>query len=201
MNDKIRTSSFDSAHQLNERKYKSENGDWEWFTNFAGIYQMHNYYVYHIFSTVMNENPQIKRIVELGTAVGGMTVPLGLEAIRKDADMFTFNIKDETSEETKKIFNQLGVQVTIGDIFEDGMRSRIKNLFDRPTYLICDNGLKPDEFNAFVPSLPSGSIVSVHDWMVEFLPKHTEFCQHLIEPFHPELWNNHNVQLATWIRK
>lgn len=182
---------------INQQKHTTENHPWEWFLNFAGIGMAHNYYVQHIFSKVMDENPQIKLIVELGTFKGSMTAALGLEGIRKQIPVWSYEIKDQTNEETKRILATLNVQTRLLDIFEH--RDVILKLISEvPTYLICDNGNKADEFALFGNALLPGSIISVHDWNTEFHPHHVSPLEGKIEPFYEEDWMKHNCQLATW---
>lgn len=181
---------------LNERKHNNVEGDWAWFHNFAGIGMPSNYYTFHIFSKIIDENPQIGRIIELGTFKGSMTVALGLEGIRKGIDVHTWEISKQISEETEKLFSRLGIKAYNADIW--GNKEFIKTLFDRPVYLLCDNGHKATEFQEFVPHLKPGSIVSVHDWNTEVHPRDIESLNAIIEPFHEDDWMKHNVQLATW---
>lgn len=184
---------------LRERNYLNSTADWKWYHKFCGIEMPSNFYTFHIFSTIIDENPQIERIIELGTYTGSMAIALGLEGIRKGIEVITINIHDELTLPTKKILNKLDVKIMICDIFSK--REEIKNLFDKPVYLLCDNGNKKDEFAAFVPYLKSGSIVSAHDWEVEIAPKDIALFTNKLMPFHSDDWQKHNTQLATWIVK
>lgn len=183
---------------LRERNYIPEGDDWGWFKQFCGIEMSSNYYVFHIFSTILTKNPQITRIVELGTYTGSMSIYLGLEGIRNGIKVTTFDIKDHLTPPTKELLKRLGVNCIIQDIFAD--MDSVKGWLSNPVYLLCDNGNKKQEFAQLVPHLKSGSVVSVHDYGVEFMEEDTIYPD-LLEPFHPEDWQKHNVQLATWIVK
>lgn len=130
-----------------------------------------------------------------------MAIALGLEGIRKGIEVQTFNIKEETTAETQRILNKLDVIRNIFDIFEQENIAKIKTLFDKPVYLLCDNGNKRAEFQLFVQHLKPGSVVSVHDYGVEFMPEDAQAHRALLTPFHEEQWQNHNVQLASWVVK
>lgn len=184
---------------LNERKHHSENGDWEWFKEFAGIGMPSNYYTFHLISRIMTENPQIQRIVELGTYWGSMAVYFGLIGIRRDIPVVTLDKEDQVRPRTKKLFEALSIAYRVMDIFEH--RDVVKHVLALcPTYLICDNGNKADEFYEFGRALTPGSVISVHDYGTEFYDEDARRLSDIrsIEPFHPEEWTKHNVQFATW---
>ena len=184
---------------LNERKHHSENGDWEWFKEFAGIGMPSNYYTFHLISRIMTENPQIQCIVELGTYWGSMAVYLGLIGIRRGIPVYTFDKVDQLRHRTKLLFQALRINFHSLDIFE--YRDIVKEIFgQRITYLICDNGNKADEFYEFGRALTPGSVISVHDYGTEFYDEDARRLSDIrsIEPFHPEEWTKHNVQFATW---
>lgn len=175
----------------NQLKHNDGSSPWAWFHRLGGVASMSNYYVFHIFSKIMDD-PKIEGIIEIGTAYGGMTVGLALEAARRNIPIVTVDIEDVVTEETKRIFKDLYVgQVTL-DVFD-----YLKN-FSRVCYLLCDGGDKVKEIQTFAPLLKSGSYVSCHDWLSEIYPKDVEFLKDIADPFEPEDWEKHNVQLATW---
>lgn len=182
---------------------KNVVAEWTWFNRFCGMLMAHNYYTYHIFSEIIEKNPQLCGIIELGTFTGAMTTVLGLEGIRKQIPVHTFDIAVQTDEGTNRIFRQLNVNVHTCDIFENNM-GFLKNLVKQmngPIYLLCDNGNKKGEFTTLVPFLPSGSMISVHDWQMEFLPEDAQIHSSLLEPFEDVAWMKHNTLLATWRKK
>lgn len=171
---------------------------WEWNLQFAGIEQSHNYYVYHLISRIFQENPQIKRVIELGTYKGAMSVVLGLETRRKQIPMFTFDITDFVSDESKKLFKALNVYHVIADIWKE--REMVKQfILNEPTYLICDNGNKRDEFPEFGRCLAPGSVISVHDYGTEFLDEYTIELNNRIVPFQKDEWTKNDCRFATWL--
>lgn len=185
---------------LNERKHHSRDGDWQWFQEFAGIGMPSNYYTFHLISRIITENPQIRLIMELGTYWGSMAVYLGLLGIRREIPVVTFDLVDLRRDRTKKLFDKLGIHFHRMDIFEerDFVKAGLRE--HGPTYLICDNGNKSDEFYEFGRELTPGSVISVHDWGTEFYDQDAKRLSDVraIEPFHPDEWSNHNVQFATW---
>lgn len=176
-----------------------KDSPWEWFTKVAGIEMAHNFYVHHIFSEIMDANPQIEQIIELGTYKGAMSIMLGLEGIRKQIPVYTYDISDQTSLETSRLFTNLQIVFSITDIFEPLTREAlIDQIKYKPTYLLCDNGRKAEEFEAFGRHLPKGSVISAHDYTNEFHDKDTEPLKNMIEPFMQEDWMRHNAQITTY---
>lgn len=181
-----------------EAKFDKADHPWEWFTNVAGIGMAHNFYIHHLFSKVMDEN-NIKQIIELGTFKGSMTVMLGLEGIRKQVPVYSFEISDQTTLETSRLFTCLCIKYHNMDIFEPDNRRFIENLVGKqPTFLVCDNGRKPEEFEAFGRYLLPGSVIAAHDYLTEFHDSDTEPLKDQIEPYLKEEWNRHNCQFTMY---
>ena len=189
------------SKELNDRK-QGNTGDWDWFNKFCGVKMASNYYTFHIFSTIFERNPDMQRIIELGQFTGSMSMALGMIGAAKQIPVHSFDIQDQTTWETKRVLKSLKVQTHIADIHNFMVRQQIiEEYLNKQVYLLCDNGMKKDEFIAFVPYLLPGSVVSVHDYGVEFLEEDWKMFEDQLEPFMPEEWNKHNVQLATWIKK
>lgn len=182
---------------LNAEKHTKENYAWEWFTDFAGVGMCHNFYVHHLFSKIMDANPQVKRIVEFGTYWGAMTTALALEGLRKKIPFHTFEIKEQRQPEIIELHKRLSVLDFICDIFTQDFKDFIETRLKlSPVFLICDNGDKAREFLEFVPMLKSGSIVAVHDYMTEFYDKDWQVHADLVEPIMQDEWLRHNAQLC-----
>lgn len=177
---------------INELKHGDSNA-WGWFHRLGGVASMSNYYVFHIFSQIMDDK-NVQRIIEIGTAYGGMTVGLALEAARRDIPIHTFDIEDMPTPETNRIFYKLNVCRVRCDVFEKFP----KTLFNEPCYLLCDGGDKRRELETFAPQLKSGSYVSVHDYGTEIFDRDLEFMYGIAEPFNKEDWTRHNSQLCTF---
>lgn len=188
--------------ELNQRKSNNE-GDWDWFNQFCGIEMSSNYYVFHIFSEIIKHNPQITKIVELGTYTGSMSIALGLLGVLNNKQFITYDIKNNTKSNVKELLiNNLGVLCENKDIHDLEIRKQIfKEHFNEPIYLLCDNGNKRGEFIDFVPQLKSSSVVSVHDYGVEFYEEDWKIHENILTPFNEVDWMKHNVQLATWVVK
>ena len=178
-------------------KSQDINGDWSWGNQFAGIKMNSNYFVFDIMSRLIDENPQIRLINEFGTHTGTFATYLGLEGVRKKITVITWEIQKQVSEETNNLLALLSVNQEICDVFAE--RDRIIEIVSaQPTYLICDGGDKQAEALIFGAVLPSGSIMSIHDWGQEVTYQHLEPIWDKIIPIRPEEWGLHNCQFASF---
>jgi SAM-dependent methyltransferase len=144
---------------------------------------------------------KVERIVELGSLNGALSMYLALYGRRMGIPVYTIDINPLPDAETYQVLEDLGATVLrmncLNELGQQGLRSLIG---DAPVYLFCDNGNKPAEFAACVPSLMPGSAVSVHDWMYEIGPKHTDkvVAANGLTPFREEVWIENNLRMATW---
>lgn len=188
--------------ELQWRKKNDVSGDWAWGKEFAGITMASNYYTFHLMSKIMSANPQLRGIVELGTYTGSMSIYLGLEGIRKGIEVVTFDIIDLLSLESRTILDTLKVQRVVCNLFDPEVQRHMRMMLSRfPVYLIVDNGDKPREFKEFVPMLRAESIISVHDYGIEFSDADWMVHKDKVEPYLKDEWAAHNVQLASFKMK
>lgn len=179
-------------------KSNNFNGDWSWGNKFVGINMASNYYVFDIMSRLIDENPQIRSINECGTHTGTFAVYLGMEGVRKDIPVNTFEITKQVTKETNTILEKLGVNQHVWDVFAYPEKV-IKLINKEPCYFIADGGDKPREAALFVPHLKPGSIFSIHDFGLEVTYKHLEGVADRLLAIRPEEWGQHNVQLASFL--
>lgn len=61
------------------------------------------------------------------------------------------------------------------DVFGEEVSTHIKeNISEFKTFIFCDGGDKPKEFNMYAPMLKVGDCIAVHDWGSEILFSHIE---------------------------
>lgn len=133
-----------------------------WHKTFLGKKQGHIYWLYAIIDEILNENPRIKGIIEIGTFRGALSMFLGLECYeRKFRPLLTFDIKKR---ELPRLFGLLKIDFVLQDCFAEESIEKIKQYLDIPVFFVCDGGNKVREFKQFAPLLPKNSIIAVHDW-------------------------------------
>jgi predicted O-methyltransferase YrrM len=167
----------------------------EWFKQFCGITMSSNYQTFDLLSRVLDpERQKVHAIIEIGTYTGSISIYLGLLGVKYGMSVITLDIQKQHTSDTEFILDKLGVEFLQMDVFEK--RDQLFLYFDTPVFLLCDGGLKYEEFAMCVPKLKSGSIVAVHDYGTEFLDEHWEKFTDQIEPIMRDEWTKEDVRLA-----
>lgn len=112
-----------------------------------------------VWELVLNNNPQVKGIVELGTYKGGFSWFLDAQARARGISFDTYDILLPDVEPPG--FTQLDIYRHPDKVYLGGP--------DAPVALFCDGGNKPRELRVFPPLCPPGSVFLVHDWGTETL--------------------------------
>lgn len=130
-------------------------------TSFAGVPQAQYLCDWLLWESVLNSNPQLKGIVELGTWLGGMSLYLYAQAQARGLSFLTLDAQPPEAE--IPCFERLDIYRYSGEL---SLRMKAMG----PIALFCDGGNKPRELRTFPPALAEGSIIVVHDWMTETMP-------------------------------
>ena len=151
-----------------------------------------------LWEKLLNEHPEIRTIVEIGTKHGGLSNYLLCQAIQRAQRLMTFDIE---AYQPNRLARRLGLidDFLLGDVFEnDGavLKGLLANDTAHPLVLLCDGGQKEREFQMFVPCLRPGDIVGAHDWNTEFWPHSVEPVAHMVEPI---MWAECEA-LDSWTR-
>jgi len=126
--------------------------------------QHHN--VYSTFYKLIDDTKP-KRILEIGTALGGFTMFLKkvVDSFNLDTKILTFDISARPWYDDMK---QMGIDVRVEDIFDDyqDIPNEIKNFIkqDGLTIILCDGGDKIREFKLLSHFLKKGDIIMAHDY-------------------------------------
>lgn len=148
--------------------------------------QHHNVYkTFHDF--LIKVKP--KRILEIGTALGGFT-----QFLKKVSDEYSLDIKILTYDVIEKPwYNELtenGIDVRIENVFLDGYTNVKQEVIDfinqdGITIVLCDGGYKIGEFNLLSDHIKVGDFIMAHD-----------YCKNS-EQFNSEIfgkiWNWHEI--------
>jgi cephalosporin hydroxylase len=126
--------------------------------------QHHN--VYSTFYKLIDDTKP-KRILEIGTALGGFTMFLKkvVDSFNLDTKILTFDISARPWYDDMK---KMGIDVRVEDIFDDyqDIPNEIKNFIkqDGLTIILCDGGDKIREFKLLSHFLKKGDIIMAHDY-------------------------------------
>lgn len=168
---------------------------------FGSVVAQHASFTYEFIDQVIRDS-NVKRIVELGTYKGALSLYLGVCGKQNGLPVYTLDTEPSMSTNTMSTLQALGVFFFRVNVFGDVGKVCIKSLIsDEPIYLICDNGNKVAELAIYGAMLPAGSMVSVHDWTHEVHPEEVEgIVEDLkLQPYKEELWLKDNLRMATWL--
>lgn len=174
--------------ELTYLKYRSEKK--RWYKHFLGIYQRHTYWLYKVIDDILNENKQIRGIIEIGTGAGALSVFLGLECYERGLKpLLTYDIKDF---DRPKLFKLLKIRFINRDCFHKISVNEIKEYADIPVFFMCDGDHKIEEFNSFTGLLKPNSIIAAHDWGIEIGLKNIldTINEYEMEALHKKEWDS-----------
>lgn len=148
--------------------------------SFGGVSAAQYFVDFYLWEAVLNENPNIRGIIELGTWMGGFSHFLNAQAQVRGIEFRTF---DSVVHFSKPVPNFIQL-----DIFanEDYVADLIRSF--SPVALLCDNGNKPREISTFSKYCNPQDVIFVHDWLTEFMPQdipencveiYADFCDRL----------------------
>jgi cephalosporin hydroxylase len=147
-----------------------------------------NYNAFEVFHNFINDIKP-KRILEIGTSLGGFTSFLKYtsDKLGIQCDVLTYDIY-EKSWYTE--LTSIGIDVRIKNIFSEGYTKVDQEVidfiqFDGTTIILCDGGDKVREFNILSNYLKSGDFILGHDYAYD---KNT-----FDEKVNRKLWNWHEL--------
>lgn len=149
------------------------------FTSFGGITAAQYLIDFYLWECILNENPQLKTIIEFGTWRGGFSWYLYSQAKVRNMSFITydsiihFKIRPPgfVKRDIFADYEEIGRLISLG-----------------PCAVLCDNGNKPREVKTFAPYLTNDSIMIAHDWNTEFFEEdipeymeqiYTDFCDEI----------------------
>lgn len=191
----------DELRAIRKRQAKNDANSWQWRLTFCGQRMGHNYYAYYMIDQIMIHNPQIRGIVEIGTAHGALTTVLGLWGVKRTIPVLSIDCNRRLHDKT--IFDYLGIEFIECDENSEEATENISAMCMDPVFIYCDGGDKPAEFRKWAPMIRPGSVIAAHDWGVEIGPADVERCvnKYNLTPFMPDRWERMNVQMAIWKKK
>jgi len=116
------------------------------------------------------EDARPKAIVEIGTGSGAVTLFMAAWALKRGAQVASFDILDRFDRErsTVPVMRRLQFEFTVGDCFAPEIAARIAALAgEEKALLYCDGGNKAKELLTFAPAMQSGGVIGCHDYGTE----------------------------------
>jgi len=151
-----------------------------------------------ILEQILVSNPDITRIVELGTACGGLALFFGLHMFgRRDGRVLTLDIAPSMSDEWYRLANLLNIEFRKRNIWDESTVNEVSEFIKSGRALIfIDGGNKPKELTLYAPHAKKNDLIMTHDYAAEIHPNQlTKETLSLLEPFRQEEFD----ELKTWI--
>jgi 23S rRNA U2552 (ribose-2'-O)-methylase RlmE/FtsJ len=147
------------------KKSDLDNNDSLSSFNHWAAQQNHNAFeVFHNF--IKNTSP--KRILEIGTALGGFTsfLKYTVDTLELNCDVLSYDIYDKS---WYKDIKDMGVDIRIENIFLDNYTKLPQYVIDfiqsdGTTLILCDGGDKIREFNILSDYMKPGDHILAHDY-------------------------------------
>jgi len=164
-----------------------------WYGTFLGFRQSHAYWMYKVIDDILNDNKQIKGIIEIGTGRGALSIFLGLECYERGLKpLLTYDI---LSIKEPKLFKLLGIKFINRDCYHKDSIQEMNKYIDSPILFFSDNGNKLRDFNYFIKLLPKDSVFASHDWQSIAMAKLTEentkdtVIKYGLKPLYKDEWD------------
>lgn len=148
--------------------------------------QSHN--VYQIFRDFLDETKP-KRILEIGTALGGFTqfLNLTIKDLNLECPILSYDIYE------KNWYYELrdnGIDVRVEDVFLDSykdVKQEVKDFIkqDGTTLVLCDGGYKIGEFHVLSSLIKNGDFIMAHDYC--------ENSEKFERDINKKIWNWHEI--------
>ena len=149
------------------------------------------------------------RIIELGTYNGAFIIALAVHAwnLRPKARVVSYDRIVTPMEQLAPLGEFLGVEFRGGrDIWE--CEAEIAEMIAAPgvTYLLCDGGDKPREFQSFAYYLKPGDVIAAHDYCVNREPLYWSCEETKLTDVEPAVkqygltpWLQPQFDMAAWL--
>jgi cephalosporin hydroxylase len=164
-----------------------ENNDG--LSSYMGMASQQNHNVYEVFYNFLTD-VKPKRILEIGTALGGFT-----QFLKKVSDESNLNINILSYD-----INRMG---WYDDMVKEGIDVRVEDVFinnysevkqevidyiqqDGLTIVLCDGGNKVGEFNILSNYIKQGDFIMAHDYV--------DNRENFMENYNKKIWNWHEIE-------
>ncbi len=116
---------------------------------------------FYLWELVLNDQPELEAIFEIGTWQGGFSRYLAGQARAREMTFRTYDVAAPFAPPPHFIRMDVFAEAeALGKVLGE----------NEPLILLCDGGNKPRELRTFTPYLHEGSVVVVHDWLTEVQP-------------------------------
>lgn len=157
-------------------------------SSYMGMASQQNHNVYEVFYNFLNEIKP-KRILEIGTALGGFTQFLKKvsDESQLDINILSYDIYEMG---WYKDMIQNGIDVRVENVFDSNYQSVKQDVIDfiqqdGITLVLCDGGNKVGEFNILSNYIKQNDFIMAHDYV--------DTRENFNENYYEKIWNWHEI--------
>ncbi len=156
-----------------------------------------------LLSKFFGENRDVKRVVDIGTGTGGLSLFFGMHMLQRDGKVLSFDIEETQSEQARRDFEKLNIDFRKMNVFAEHTVKRVKEFIsDEPALIFCDNGNKGQEFPLYARTLKQGDFIMAHDWGIEISAGNFDgFIHSALEPYLQEEFDKEETYILSMRRK
>jgi hypothetical protein len=142
--------------------------------SFCGFKAVQSWTAYYCLTKILNKNPNIFKIIELGTGDGGFSIFLSLLVAPKGGEVLTYDIQEPHTAWFNFVTKQnLPIDFRCKSVFSLEVQNEIREFIkDGRVLIFCDNGKKPQEVRTYAPMLKRNDLIMAHDWKYEIKEEH-----------------------------
>lgn len=158
-------------------------------SSYMGMASQQNHNVYEVFYNFLNE-VKPKRILEIGTALGGFTQFLKKVSDESNLDINILTYDIHRMNWYDDMINE-GIDVRVEDVFTNYYTQVKQEVIDYIqqdglTIVLCDGGNKVGEFNILSNYIKQGDFIMAHDYV--------DNRENFIENYDRKIWNWHEIE-------
>lgn len=148
------------------------------------------------------ENRDVKRVVDIGTGTGGLTLFFGMHMLQRDGKVLSFDIEEVQSAQARRDFDKLNIDFRKMNVFDKAAVELVKEFItDEKALIFCDNGKKSREFPLYARTLKRGDFIMVHDWGIEISAGDIDgFAHSALEPYLQEEFDEKETYILSMRR-
>ena len=137
-------------------------------TRFMGLVMQQNVYgavaLDRLFKHLEATGVDVRRVIEIGTGAGGLSVLLQLYCLSRGASFVTYDVHPRT--DRNPAFERLSIDLRVEDVRDDFVAGELARSIqgEGVTILVCDGGDKLGDAARFAEVLKAGDYLLLHDY-------------------------------------
>ena len=170
---------------------------------FCGIKTWQTWTALYMLERILWKDRDIKRVVELGTARGGLALFMGVHLKLRDGMLLTLDVRRLVDNKWIEQASRFNVKFEQKDVFDSETVEEVRGFIsNHRTLIFCDNGDKPRELQTYSKILKPNDLIMAHDWGKEIKREDlTAEILSILEPYRQEDFDSLKTRILSMRRK